>query len=92
MGFLFLLLLLLFVGVMNMFVGGYNLRAQKNEGNIQGDELRANPPIPVLHEMPARPLSALKNLTVILLPHSHDDTGWQRTVDQYYEEYNLCFS
>ena len=28
----------------------------------------------------------LTNLTVMLVPHSHDDTGWQRTVDQYYEE------
>ena len=28
----------------------------------------------------------LKNLTVFVLAHSHDDTGWQRTVDQYYEE------
>ena len=35
--------------------------------------------------MPSRPRSASKNLTVIVLPHSHDDTGW-RTVDQYYVE------
>eukprot|EP00937_MAST-01D_sp_MAST-1D-sp2_P006380 g6380.t1 len=30
--------------------------------------------------------AGLRNLTVMLVPHSHDDTGWQRTVDQYYEE------
>ena len=40
--------------------------------------------------MPQMPKDAfgapLKNLTVFVLAHSHDDTGWQRTVDQYYEE------
>lgn len=30
--------------------------------------------------------NAITNLTVFMLPHSHDDTGWQRTVDQYYVE------
>ena len=66
-----------------------NLRATINsneDGKIPDDELRAIPPIPVLHKMPSRPRSASKNLTVIVLPHSHDDTGWQRTVDQYYVE------
>jgi hypothetical protein len=28
----------------------------------------------------------ITNLTVFVIPHSHDDTGWQRNVDQYYEE------
>ena len=40
--------------------------------------------------MPSMPTDAsgapLTNLTVYVLPHSHDDTGWQRNVDQYYEE------
>lgn len=32
------------------------------------------------------PEQTVSNLRVIVLPHSHDDTGWQRTVDEYYEE------
>ena len=55
-----------------------------------GEDL-ANPRPPVLHAMPAMPRqyyqrTPLKNLTVLVVPHSHDDTGWQRSVDQYYEE------
>ena len=46
-------------------------------------EKRATPPPHVLDKMPPPPC---QNLTVIVLPHSHDDTGWQRTVDEYYEE------
>ena len=54
-------------------------------------EERANPRPPVVSELPNMPHShessqQLTNLTVMLVPHSHDDTGWQRTVDQYYEE------
>ena len=50
------------------------------------------PPPPVVDSMPdpptayANPDVVIDNLTVFVLPHSHDDTGWQRNVDQYYEE------
>lgn len=45
---------------------------------------------PVLDAMPEMPTDEagvpITNLTVFMIPHSHDDTGWLRTVDQYYEE------
>ena len=53
-------------------------------------ERASRPPAPIMHQMPAMPTGAngdpIKNLTVFVLPHSHDDTGWQRNVDQYFEE------
>eukprot|EP00035_Acanthoeca_spectabilis_P014256 m.271234 g.271234 ORF g.271234 m.271234 type:complete len:1102 (+) comp16089_c0_seq11:51-3356(+) len=48
-------------------------------------EKRSIPAPPVLSGMPDMP-DGVNDLTVILVPHSHDDTGWQRNVDQYYEE------
>ena len=51
-------------------------------------EYRPRPP--VISSMPPMPADAsgapLRNLTVYVVPHSHDDTGWQRSVDEYYEE------
>ena len=53
-------------------------------------ERLSRPAAPVLDAMPDMPTdtrgNAITNLTVFMLPHSHDDTGWQRTVDQYYVE------
>lgn len=53
-------------------------------------EQLSRPAAPVLDEMPDMPNDVfgapITNLTVFMLPHSHDDTGWQRTVDQYYVE------
>jgi hypothetical protein len=53
----------------------------------QGDVERNSKPGPhVLDAMPDVPHdtfgNVIQNLTVIILPHSHDDTGWQRNVDQ----------
>ena len=49
------------------------------------------PPPPVVDAMPPMPIDVmgqeLDNLTVFILPHSHDDTGWQRNVDQYVQQY-----
>ena len=60
---------------------------------LLGDEVEAhaNPKPPVLASMPSMPRAtasgrSISNLTVFVLPHSHDDLGWQRTVDEYYEE------
>lgn len=54
------------------------------------EQLSGRPAAPVLDTMPPMPTdvygNSITNLTVFVLPHSHDDTGWQRTVDQYYVE------
>ena len=53
-------------------------------------EQLSRPAAPLLDAMPDMPTDVtgapITNLTVFMLPHSHDDTGWQRTVDQYYVE------
>lgn len=35
-------------------------------------------------EMVARPDTGGKTLNVHLIPHTHDDVGWVKTVDEYF--------
>ena len=54
------------------------------------------PPPPIVEAMPPLPRAfetgaALDNLAVFILPHSHDDTGWQRTVDEYVHTYSVAY-
>ena len=74
-------------------------KVRQNELNQDEVEKSSLPGPHIVDEMPAMPTDAftqqpLKNLTVIVLPHSHDDTGWQRDVDQEFLSRcrQFCFS